>query len=71
MKLYIFDHTSGRFGDEHRWWFNFRKSNDPKAWPNEVLKKEYNAELIITGDDSTHVLFKNDSDATLFLLRFS
>lgn len=70
MKLYIFDRTNGRIGDEKNWWFNFRKSNDPMAWPNEVLQKDYNAELVINSDEDTHILFKNESDATLFLLRF-
>ena len=50
MKLYIFDRSTGVVGLEHRWWFNFRKSLDPMAWPNEVLKKDI-AELGKNIDD--------------------
>jgi hypothetical protein len=52
-------------------WFNFRKSIDPRAWPNDELKRMHNANLVIpipSGEDP-YIEFENESDATFFLLR--
>ena len=70
-KLYIMgsEHNSIK---EQSYWLNFRLSLDRKAWPGEELKKLYNATLVIDPDrDNPYILFETESDATMFLLRWS
>ena len=46
--------------------------SDRKAWPGEELKKLHNATLVIDPDrDRPYILFETESDATMFLLRWS
>ena len=71
MKLYITDPES--FYDKP-FWFKFRKSIDPTAWPDNELKRMYNARLVIprpTVNDDPYIEFENESDAVFFLLRYS
>lgn len=65
MKLKIFDLTYV----EQSYWKNFRLSLGLKDQPAEELVK-YGAELIRV-EGNYHIAFKNDQDATLFLMRFS
>ena len=70
-KLYILE-PKNKGHKEQSYWLNFRLSLDRKAWPGEELKKLYNASLVIDPDhDSPYILFETESDATMFLLRWS
>ena len=71
MKLYILDYKDTGLGKDKPWWFKFRMSIGKEAWPNDVLQKEYNGVLCIPRHHAPYIEFKNDSDATLFLLRWS
>ena len=70
-KLYIMG-SEPKSIKERPYWLNFRLSLDRKAWPGEELKKLYNATLVIDPDrDNPYILFETESDATMFLLRWS
>ena len=70
-KLYIME-SEPKSIKERPYWLNFRLSLDRKAWPGEELKKLYNATLVIDPDrDRPYILFETESDATMFLLRWS
>ena len=71
MKLYILDYKESAIGREELWWFKFRMSIGKEAWPNDVLQKEYNGTLCIPRNNEPYIEFKNERDATLFLLRWS
>lgn len=67
MKLSVFTENM----KEQKWWFNFRKSNDPNAWPHEVLKEKYNASLVKDNNGLLYIEFKSKEDMTYFKLKFS
>lgn len=54
----------------HSYWINFTASLDMDTWPGEELEKTYNA-LIVRENGVPCILFENDHDATLFILRWS
>lgn len=68
MKLSIL--KSGEFYKAEPWWYNFRKSIDPKAWPGEELSKTYNAKISTVPGEPAHIVFETDEDALAFLLKW-
>lgn len=69
MKLYIFD----KHRKERTFWVNFRTSNKPSEWPEEVLNRKYNAKLKKDPEINfgLYIEFKDEADASLFLLRWA
>lgn len=55
-----------------RWWDNFMNEKDPGPKVEHINNalSEYNAELVMTSEGE-QILFKNEEDRTLFLLRWS
>lgn len=74
-RLYIF--ASEPLYNEAPLWTNFRGSLKGDEWPADALRERYNAELIMTHDQSvpfhlrTYIEFKSDEELILFKLRWA
>jgi len=64
-------------GKESQVWVNFRASLNFLDWPDMILEERHNARLVIDKNkdimdrERVYVLFDEESEVSLFLLRYS